>query len=148
MQTASVDPRQSFMLLAAVKLDLVETGAQHIDEAFDDLIWPFEDIVGPMFETCDVCEEAPCAHPSFGAHCRTADEQRRREPPPKPKPRPTPQTSIEAVMWCIRERGIGALKEPKNVDRLNDFDAAARSQMNERIAKLDAAGRIPKRAGK
>jgi hypothetical protein len=56
---------------------------------------------------------------------------------------PTPQISIEAVMWCVRERGLKALKEPANEGRLRRCDAAAKAQINERIEKLLAAGRIP-----
>jgi len=31
-------------------------------------------------------------------------------------------------MWCVRERGISALKEPENVERLIRCDAAAKAQ--------------------
>jgi hypothetical protein len=48
----------------------------------------------------------------------------------------TPQTTIEAVLYCVRERGIGALKELKNQERLRQCDEAARAQINRRIAKL------------
>jgi hypothetical protein len=57
--------------------------------------------------------------------------------------RPTPQTTVEAVMWAVRERGLRALKEPANQERLSRCDAAARAQINERIEKLLAADRIP-----
>jgi hypothetical protein len=56
--------------------------------------------------------------------------------------RPTPQATVDAIMYCVRERGIGALREPKNIFRLEECDAAARKQINSRIAKLVAAGRI------
>jgi hypothetical protein len=56
-------------------------------------------------------------------------------------PRQTPQTTIEAILYCVRERGIEALKEPANQQRLLNCDAAARSQINERIGKLIAGGR-------
>jgi hypothetical protein len=54
----------------------------------------------------------------------------------KPKPRPTPQTTIEAILYCVRERGPNALHEPENVERLRQCDTAAVSQINTRMAKL------------
>jgi hypothetical protein len=58
-------------------------------------------------------------------------------------PRPTPQTTIEAVMWTVREGGLKALREPANQERLGRCDAAARAQINRRIEGLIAAGGIP-----
>jgi hypothetical protein len=50
--------------------------------------------------------------------------------------RPTPQRTIEAILHCVRERGIAALKEPANIERLLRCDADAKAQINHRIAKL------------
>lgn len=50
--------------------------------------------------------------------------------------RPTPQTTVDAVVHCVRTRGVAALKEPANIERLSRCDAAARAQINQRIAKL------------
>ena len=55
---------------------------------------------------------------------------------PQPTPRPTPQVVIEAIMLCVRERGLGALQESANLERLERCDEAARQQINQRIAKL------------
>jgi hypothetical protein len=49
----------------------------------------------------------------------------------------TPQTTIEAVMYCVRERGLAALCEPSNQQRLMTLDDAARAEVNRRIAKLE-----------
>jgi hypothetical protein len=49
----------------------------------------------------------------------------------------TPQTTIEAVMYCVRERGLAALREPANQQRLMTLDDAARAEVNGRIAKLE-----------
>ena len=51
--------------------------------------------------------------------------------------RPTPPVTIEAVLYSVRERGLAALKEPANLERLSRCDEAARAQINERIAKLE-----------
>jgi hypothetical protein len=59
--------------------------------------------------------------------------------------RSTPQTTIEAVMYCVRERGLEALREPANQQRLTTFDGAARAQVNRRIAKLEESRSILKK---
>jgi len=55
---------------------------------------------------------------------------------PMRPPRSTPQVIVEAIMYCVRERGPAALKEPKNIERLSRCDAAAKAQINRRIAQL------------
>ena len=50
--------------------------------------------------------------------------------------RPTPQTTVEAVMLCVRERGLAALEEPANIERLSRCHASARAQINNRIGLL------------
>jgi hypothetical protein len=50
--------------------------------------------------------------------------------------RPTPQVTIEAIMYCVRERGEAALKEAANVERLKYCDAAALAEIERRIDKL------------
>jgi hypothetical protein len=47
-------------------------------------------------------------------------------------------------MYCVRERGVAALLEPANQQRLLTCDAAARAEINRRIAKLEDVGRIKK----
>jgi hypothetical protein len=49
----------------------------------------------------------------------------------------TPLTTVEAVMYCVRERGLAALREAANQQRLMTFDDAARAEVNRRIAKLE-----------
>jgi hypothetical protein len=51
--------------------------------------------------------------------------------------RSTPQSTIEALLYCVCERGVAALREPTNLERLLRCDGAARAQINERIAKLE-----------
>jgi hypothetical protein len=53
-----------------------------------------------------------------------------------PKNRPTPQVTVEAIVLSVRERGLAALKEPANVERLERCDAAAKAEIERRIAKL------------
>jgi len=49
---------------------------------------------------------------------------------------PTPQVTVEAILYCVRERGPGALREPNNIERLSRCDAEAMAQIDARIAKL------------
>jgi hypothetical protein len=53
-----------------------------------------------------------------------------------PRNRLTAQVTIEAIMLTVRERGLAALKEPANIERLMRCDAAAKAQINERIERL------------
>src|SRR5436309_5383247 len=55
------------------------------------------------------------------------------KPQLKPKQRPTPQVTIEAILYCVRERGPKALHEPDNVERLARCDKAALAQVDTRI---------------
>src|SRR5262249_37364058 len=58
-----------------------------------------------------------------------------------PRNYPTPQSVIEAVLHCVRERGVAALNEPANVERLSRCDEAARAEINHRLAKLEKGKR-------
>jgi hypothetical protein len=54
----------------------------------------------------------------------------------------TPRTTIEAIMWTVRARGVAALREAANIERLSRCDSAARTEINERIGRLIAAKEI------
>ena len=47
--------------------------------------------------------------------------------------RPTPQVTIEAILSCVRERGVAALKELANLERLSRCDEAALAQIETRL---------------
>jgi hypothetical protein len=55
--------------------------------------------------------------------------------------RPTPQTTIEAILYCVRVRGTKALHEPANIERLSRCDAAALDQIDSRIANFRDSSR-------
>ena len=117
-----------------------------------------DDVASPQVNTamsaCETCGNNPCVNPTFCAASRKADREigQRRLPPGIPpdwdkmsldalwvqlsQARRTPQTTIEAIMYSVRERGIAALKEPANVERLRRCDAAALAQIDARISKL------------
>jgi hypothetical protein len=61
-----------------------------------------------------------------------------------PRSHPTPQVTVEAILHCVRERGLAALKEPANIERLSRCDTAAKAQIERRIAKLVAREDISK----
>ena len=60
-----------------------------------------------------------------------------------PRRFPTPQTTIEAIMYCVGERGLAALEVRKVQGWLSDCDVRAREQINERIERLRGARRLP-----
>jgi hypothetical protein len=72
---------------------------------------------------------------------RIAAEQHPVAAPAKPRPRPTPQTTIEAIMFCVRDRGLSALQEPANKERLARCDKGAIAQIDARISKLKKAAK-------
>jgi hypothetical protein len=122
--------------------------------------------------TCRTCGSDPCVNPSFCATCRRAVAELAAERKAgrlqesaeilrarrllasdlslegvwhelnDPRPHPTPQVTIEALLHCVRERGLAALKEPANVERLARCDAAAKAQIDKRIRKLTQAREI------
>jgi hypothetical protein len=90
-------------------------------------------------EICPTCGGLPCVNPNLCEACGRADRQRLRQTP-RTESRPTPQCTIEAILYCVRERGSAALQEPANLERLKLCDAAALAQIDARVAKLKRGG--------
>jgi len=59
-----------------------------------------------------------------------------------PAKHPTPQSTVEAIMYSVRARGLAALKQPETVERLSRCDINALDQINDRISKLQDQGAI------
>jgi hypothetical protein len=119
-----------------------------------------------LVQACEICDAAPCRSPQFCKACREADERKARSEQPRyigdathiprdwdampmdalserfQERRPTPQSTIEAILWSVRTRGLAALKEPASIERLERCDAAARAEINRRIQKLTPAEEI------
>ena len=129
----NIDPRAAFLGRAAARDALFRAGVIDLDEAFDELVEPFMAIVAPP-----VCGGQPCVNSSFCDSCRAADRQAPRHQP-RPEQRTTPQATVDAILHSVRERGLQALKEPANVERLSRCDEAARAGINRRIEKLGAS---------
>src|SRR5262249_47755564 len=149
---AAIDDGLAFLARAAARYELVRFGEMSVAEALVDL----------QPRTCDVCECSPCETPTFCAECRRADA-RAEKPSEKTarlkrlmaddisierayeemlRNRPTPQVTVEAILYTVRERGVAALKEPANLERLSRCDAAAKEQINKRIDALKAKGAV------
>jgi hypothetical protein len=137
----AIDPRAAWLARAGALDVLFRAGKISLEVAVDELIDPFLAIVGSAPNPCAICGDPPCRHdPAWCEACREGEARRRAErAKPRPKP-PTPQTTIEALMYDVRTRGIVALKYPDNVERLRRCDARARAEINSRIAKLKANG--------
>jgi hypothetical protein len=89
---------------------------------------PFHDT---QEQTADHLAMAQCATDAISLESKQT--QRRR----------TPRTTVEAILYCVRTRGISALKQAANLDRLSHCDPAARTQINKRIASLIEKGMLP-----
>jgi hypothetical protein len=85
---------------------------------------------------CDTCGGQPCVDQSFCAACRVADLEKARSIQRESPHRRTPPTTVEAILYSVRERGLKALQEPANIERLTRCDDAALAQIDARIAKL------------
>ncbi len=55
-----------------------------------------------------------------------------------PRRHPTPRATVEAIMFAVRQRGIGALEEPATLQRLATCDEIARAEISQRIEHLFA----------
>jgi hypothetical protein len=123
--TLMIDPRLAFLARASARNFMIEQGIISLDDAFNPLIEPFLQIIGDDLVDAYLWERW---------------ERDYRPPPPRqPERRPTPQATIEAVLYSVRERGVAALSDPENVERLARCDQAAKDQINRRIEKRNAA---------
>jgi hypothetical protein len=155
---------EALMLFAAVPMDKPNLTESRLAGNVAD--WPSlratsATLLRPLVaEHCETCGGTPCINPMFCQACRAADAKRRGLPEDRrlkflrrlmaddislervwrelndPRAYPTPQATIEAVMWCVRERGIAALQESANVERLSRCDTRAKTEINNRIAAL------------
>jgi len=54
----------------------------------------------------------------------------------------TPQSTVEAILYCVRARGLKALEEPANLERLRRCDQGARDEIDRRIEAMIKKGVI------
>jgi hypothetical protein len=113
----------------------------------------------PVCRVCSICGCAPCGTPGFCQMCREVDRkaaaQRRREHDlPQgwedmslgalwerlDNPWRTSPSTIEAILVAVCMRGLAALKEPANLERLRRGDAKAQAEIDRRIDKLFELG--------
>jgi hypothetical protein len=53
--------------------------------------------------------------------------------------RPAPEVTLHALYYAVRFRGVSALDEPVNIERLSRCDATQREKLNAFIKKLHGA---------
>jgi hypothetical protein len=53
-----------------------------------------------------------------------------------PRDRPTAETVVEAILHCVRVRGVRALDEAANIERLGRCDAAAITEIDARVVRI------------
>jgi hypothetical protein len=61
--------------------------------------------------------------------------------PVEPEPGPftnnhTPHSTVEALMWCLREQGLACLLKSRNRERLSRCDAATMAQIAQRLIAM------------
>jgi hypothetical protein len=49
---------------------------------------------------------------------------------------PAPAATLDAVIYCLRQRGLAALKEQENIERISRLTAAERARLDVRIEKV------------
>jgi len=57
--------------------------------------------------------------------------------------RETPQVILDALVWAVGERGLSALDEPTNQNRLQTLSLEQFGEVQARIERLAAAAKIP-----
>ena len=114
---AKLDPRYAFLVRASIRLLLVDYCEMDIGEAFDGLLASLQ-----CSCTHALVEKSERDHPRR----RQATQQRR----------PTPQPTFDAVLHCVSQRGLAALKEPANIDRISRMTADERVRLDARIEKV------------
>jgi hypothetical protein len=138
-----LDRRLAFLARSSARYELVERGCMDMEEALDGLLPDMADLVDiyHMSDTFDRLVE------------QLAAERRRTTPEQQglpadwslervwnhyqdPRNRPTPQVVVEAILCWVAERGIAALDEPKNVERISRCDDAARKQIDARVQAM------------
>ena len=130
------DSRFSFLCAAHSHYRLVYERAEDLGYAFNCVTRLFDRLFPPSLACCEVCGLSPCGNPPFCKACREADQRPRRVPAKIVDAPRTPQTVVEAIMFCVRERGVRALKEPKVWAWLEGCDADAKRQLKSKIKKL------------
>ena len=53
-----------------------------------------------------------------------------------PHRHPTPHVVVEAILYCVKERGLASIEEPANIERLARCEEAAKIEIKRRIEKL------------
>jgi len=113
---ADADARLTFLHRAHARLMLFEAGEMDLAEAYDGLV-------------CDI--HCQCDREMVKRWERDFPHQRKANQPR----RSTAQSTLDAVLYCVRQRGLAALKEPANIDRISRLSADDRARIDARIEK-------------
>jgi hypothetical protein len=83
------------------------------------------------------CGAEPCILPSFCEACRKADARRQQQEPPAglPDTRRAAETTVEALMYSLRQRGVRALDESDIRRRMSELDDEQAIEVARRLLK-------------
>jgi hypothetical protein len=115
---------------------LVEEGEISLPFAIDELIDPWLAIVGEAPNPCPICGDPPCRHDAAWCEAVRAGNERRaaaREAPMTTKR--AAYSTVEALMFSLRERGTKALDEPDTKRRISEL---SEEQLHEISARCQA----------
>ena len=74
---------------------------------------------------------------SFEAFCASADAERAKAKKAAPKPpRDAPQATLEALIYSVRENGLGALDTPRNRERWKELSPRQRDEIRARLKRI------------
>ena len=74
---------------------------------------------------------------TFAAACWAADEMQARKPLDRAhRPGRAASSTVEALMWSLRQRGTAALKEPETRHRLAQLSEAQLIEVADRLQRL------------
>jgi hypothetical protein len=88
---------------------------------------------------CPTCGADPCINPGFCALCRETDRRRQQQQTPArpPDTRRAAETTVEALMYSLRQRGVRALDETDTRRRLAELSDEQLVEVGARLRRLN-----------
>jgi hypothetical protein len=120
------DPRVVFLRRAARVTALYRGGRMDTDRAFDAMIHPFLEIVGPAAQLCKYCGDPPWRHDDAWCTAEREGQERRAAEWSEPQPEPRAAAStVEALMYGLRS-GVKELAQADTISRLSELSGSCR----------------------
>jgi hypothetical protein len=127
-----LDPRLVLLERAAARLLLLEAGELDLDDACDELIDMHDWTWWRACARADTMARKRKLDPAIERAGRLLEDDvsLERAYAVLNSSRPPSEATIEAIKQAVRERGLGALKEPASQQRLRQCDDVARAEID------------------